>query len=189
MSFYSVALFLHIVGAITLFMAFAIEWTGLLHLQRASKLEQARLWVNASSVVRPLSIAGMIVLILAGGYLTHRMEAWRYAWLWVALAATFSLAGIAATLTQRRMKEIRRACHERRELTEGLTTRFRDPVLQVSIRLRTAFALGIVFVMTTKPNLIGSLLALAVATFVAVLPNLLARTRHRRVDVSIGESY
>lgn len=188
MSLYSVALFLHIAGAITLFMAFAIEWTSLLHLQRASKLEQARLWINASSVARPLSMAGMIVLILTGGYLTHRMEAWRYAWLWVALAATFSLAGIAAAFTQRRMNEIRRACQEWCELTEGLTTRFRDPILQVSIRLRTAFALSIVFMMTRKPNLTGSLLALAVAALAATLPNLLTGTRHRRVDVSIGES-
>jgi hypothetical protein len=188
MSLYSFVLFLHIAGAITLFMGFAIEWNSLRHLQRVSRLDQARVWVNASSGVRPFSMAGMFVLVLAGGYLARRMEAWHESWVWVALAATFAIAGIAVALTQRRMREIRNACDVgQAELTEALTRRLRDPILRVSLGLRTAIALGIVLLMTVKPTLGISLLIVAIAAVGGILPSLLTRGRYQLGNASVEE--
>lgn len=44
--FYSIALFLHIVAALGLFAALALEWTSLFYLRRSVTVEQARQWMN-----------------------------------------------------------------------------------------------------------------------------------------------
>jgi hypothetical protein len=67
MSFYSAVLFIHIVGALTLLMAFTIEWTSLLHVQRAATPDQARAWINVSSGIRPLSIDGTLSIVAPAG--------------------------------------------------------------------------------------------------------------------------
>ncbi len=185
MSFYSAVLFVHIVGALTLFMTFAIEWTSLRQLWRAATLDHARTWGKVLTGVRRLSIVAMLAIILAGMYLARRMEAWQEAWVWAGLVGTFLIAGIAVALTQRRMREIRQASDgESPEVTGALAIKLRDPLLRVSLHLRTAMALGIVFLMTTKPNLGGALLTLGVIAVVGIFPTLLERGRHQAGDPS-----
>jgi hypothetical protein len=43
MTDYSIALFLHIVGALGLFVALGLEWTNLRYLQQVTTTEQARM--------------------------------------------------------------------------------------------------------------------------------------------------
>ncbi len=184
MSIYSAVLFVHVVGALTLFMALAIEWSSLRQMQRTTSLAQASLSIKMSSSLRPVNMASMLVVLLSGGYLASRMEAWRDAWIWVALAGMFAIGGIAVTLTRRRMEEIRRLCAgENAELTKELTARLRDPMLHFSMRLRIAIAAGIVFLMVAKPNLFGALLALGVAAVAGVLPTLFKQARYQEENI------
>ena len=46
MNDYSIALFLHIVGALGLFMALGLEWTGLWQIRSAMTTEQVRGWMG-----------------------------------------------------------------------------------------------------------------------------------------------
>ena len=58
-------------------------------------------------------------------------------------------------------------------MEHGPLARLPDPLLWVSIQIRVAVALGIVFLMTFKPDLNGSLVTIAVAAvlgLVAALP-------------------
>jgi len=52
MTLYSLALFLHIVGALGLFIALGLEWTGLWYLRRAGTAEQAQQWLLAFTLLR-----------------------------------------------------------------------------------------------------------------------------------------
>ncbi|MBZ5563334.1 MAG: DUF2269 family protein [Acidobacteriia bacterium] len=184
MSFYSAVLFVHIVGALTLFMALAIEWSSLRQMHRTGSSAQASLSIKMSSSLPPVNMASMLVVLLSGGYLASRMEAWRDPWIWAALAGMFSIGGIAVTLTRRRMEEIRRLCaDENAELTKELIARLRDPVLLVSMRLRIAIALGIVFLMVTKPNLDGALLALGVAAVAGIFPTMFKQARYKEENI------
>ncbi len=45
MTFYSIALFLHIVGALGLSVALGLEWVSLFKLRRLANFEEARGWV------------------------------------------------------------------------------------------------------------------------------------------------
>ena len=90
MTLYSVALFLHIVGALGLFAALGLEWTSLRQLRRAASAEQAREWLNALGLVRRLGPASLAAIFLSGLYLVA--TAWGIvAWIAVALGAMLLL--------------------------------------------------------------------------------------------------
>ena len=163
MTFYSVALFLHVVGALGLVAAVSLEWTSLLHLRRAETAEQSREWLRVVAGLRRVYPAAFVLILLSGFYMTA--TAWGgTAWIGVALAVLLLLALVGATLTGVRMPAIGRAvAAEAGALSPALRHRLRDPILWTSMQTRAALVLGIVFLMTVKPDLGGALLAIGVA--------------------------
>ena len=166
MNDYAIAVFLHIVGALGLFVALGLEWTSMLLLRRATTTEQARERMRIASSVRGVTGASLATLLVSGVYLTA--TAWGgVAWIGVALGAMVLMALLGAALSGPRLAAIGRA------LETGPLAPLPDPLLWVSIQTRLAVALGIVFLMTFKPNLTGSLLAIALAAvlgLIAALP-------------------
>ncbi len=166
MNDYAIALFVHIVGALGLFVALGLEWTSLLLLRRATTTEQARERMGLASSVRRVTGASLATLLVSGLYLTA--TAWGgVAWIGVALGAMVLMAVLGAALSGPRLAAIGRA------VEHGSLAPLPDPLLWVSIQIRLAVALGIVFLMTVKPNLTGSLLAIVLAAvlgLIAALP-------------------
>ena len=166
MNYYAIALFLHIVGALGLFVALGLEWTSLLLLRRATTTEQVRERMRIASGVRGVSGAALATLLVSGIYLTATV--WGgVAWIAVALGAMVLMAVLGAALSGPRMAAIGRA------VENGPLAPVPDPLLWVSMQTRVAVALGIVFLMTVKPDLNGSLLTIAVAAvlgLIAALP-------------------
>jgi hypothetical protein len=172
MNLYSIALFLHIVGALGLFIALGLEWASLLNLRRAATAEQVREWLDLFAWTRRLGPISLAVILLAGLYMTA--TAWRgAAWIVVALAAMVLMVVLGATLTGLRMPAIGRAVAAESELvSDALRHRLRDPLLWTSIQTRAAIALGIVFLMTVKPDLGGALLTIGVAIVLGLATSL-----------------
>ncbi len=170
MNDYAIALFLHIVGALGLFVALGLEWTSLLLLRRATTTEQVRERLRIASGVRGVTGASLATLLVSGIYLTATV--WGgVAWIAVALGAMVLIAMLGAALSGRRLAAIGRA------VEHGSLAPVPDPLLWVSMQTRVAVALGIVFLMTFKPDLNGSLLTIAVAAvlgLIAALPAMVA---------------
>ncbi len=170
MNDYAIALFLHIVGALGLFVALGLEWTSLLLLRRATTSEQVRERMRLASGVRGVSGAALATLLVSGVYLTATV--WGgVAWIGVALGAMVLMAVLGVALSGPRLAAIGRA------VEHGSLAPVPDPLLWVSMQTRVAVALGIVFLMTVKPDLNGSLLTIAVAAvlgLIAALPAMVA---------------
>jgi hypothetical protein len=177
MTLYVSALFLHVVGALGFFVALSLEWTSLRHLQRATTAEQVREWLAVFAGVRRVAFASLATLLLSGLYMTAAAWGW-VAWVLIALAAIVLLAVLGATLTGRRMAAIGRAvAAESGSLSSALRHQLHDPFLRTSVQTRTAIALGIVFLMTVKPDLAGALLAIGAAIVLGLASSLPARGR------------
>jgi hypothetical protein len=69
MSDYTIALFLHIVGALGFFAALGLEWMSLYHLRRAATVEQVRSWMGVTSTVGRIGMPSMLTLLAAGLYM------------------------------------------------------------------------------------------------------------------------
>ncbi len=179
MTFNSVALFLHIVGALGLFVALGLEWISLLYLRRVTTTEQAREWLSAFGLLRWVGSTSLGLILLTGFYMTA--TTWGgVAWIGIALAAMILLAALGAALTGPRMAAVGRAVvAESGALSLAFRQRLHDPLLWASIQTRVAIALGIVFLMTVKPGLGGALLTIGVAVVLGLASALPAWSRVR----------
>ena len=85
-----------------------------------------------------------------------RMEAGGLAWPKVAVMALLFVVPLGV-VTGRRMRTIRHICASNKTSQSELLRRLQDPFLKVSLGIRVAMVLGIVLLMTAKPELAESI--------------------------------
>jgi hypothetical protein len=179
MSYYSIALFLHVVGALGVFVALGLEWTGLRQIQSAATSEQVRSWMRLPKSARRVGIASMLTILVTGFYMMATVWGGA-AWIIVALGALVLMIVLAAALTGPRMAAIGRTLTaEHRPEFHTIQRLTNHPLLWISIRTRVAVSLGIVFLMTVKPDQRGALLAIGFAAVLGMASSIPLPSRER----------
>jgi hypothetical protein len=156
MTLYSIALFLHVVGALLVFVTLTVEGIALRQLRRATTIEAAQAAaasLRLNRIVGPLSALGLLV---PGLYMTATTWGW-VAWIVVALVAYVAIAVLGA-VNGIRIQALERS----QELLAGI----RNPIFLISWLTRVGIALGIVFLMTVKPAAAAAVLAMLLAAAV-----------------------
>ena len=180
MSLYAIVVFLHIVGALGLFAALALEWASILSLRRATIADHAREWARLLASLRLVGGPAVLTILVTGIY----MMATRWGgqgWIGVGFGGLVLVAVLGGILTGRRAGPLLRAVgSEDGPISAALGDRLRDPILMVSLYLRTALALGIVFVMSVKPDTAGALTAMGVALVLGLATGFPTWSRGRR---------
>lgn len=186
MNVYSSALFLHVLAAVGIFVGFGLEWTGLRQLQRSTTLDQVRTWLPVVRGSARISMPSMIVVLLSGIYMARL--AWRgAAWIGVTFGALVLIIAIGAVITRPRMRAIAVAMSGESGKSDSA---LRDPMLTLSLDVRAALTIGILFLMTVKPELRQSLLAIAAATIIGIIAAVpLIRARRGARLEAPGSSY
>ena len=162
MTLYSIALFLHIAGALGVFAALALDWVGIAGLRRARTLEQVREWAGVYALIRALGAGSVAALLVFGLYMTA--VTWGpTGWIAIGFLSLLSIAVLGAVSGVRLSRILAATGSGQGILGEELRAQLRAPLFVASVRLRTALALGVVFVMTIKPEAVGSLLVVAIA--------------------------
>ncbi len=176
MSIFSVVLFFHIVGALGVFVALGLEWTGLRQIQSAVSPDQVRGWMGILKSLRKFGLASMLATVITGIYMIVAGVGAK-PWIIVTVGALVLVIALAQAVTAPRMAAIGRALFAGKgTLTETFHSLVNNPLLRVSIQTRGAIALGIVFLKIARPDLGGSLLTVAVAILLGIasaLPSLL----------------
>jgi hypothetical protein len=185
MTVFSVVVFLHLAGALALFIGYGIEWTASGFFRSATSAEQLRSWLRVFKVSPPLSGAGLGVLLLSGGYLASLTGAMKQGWIPATLLGILLALVLGFALILPRMKRIRAALPAGNEpFSSALRSAISDPVLLTAIRVRVMLATGIVYLMVAKLPLDPSLLVLAVAAVLGVVFSLSAWKRTPAVPAS-----
>jgi hypothetical protein len=178
---YQTALFLHILGALGFFIAIAILYASVLGVRRAQTVGSIKLWTGAAASATRLifPIAGLVILV-AGLYMVVTVWGARAQWAGVALIAFLLMMIVSALLQGRRMTILGRQVADQPDnapVTSALWTQAHDPVTWIGINSSAAFAIGIVYLMTLKPDLVGSLIALLIALVVGLVFGFLTQGR------------
>ncbi len=173
MNAYAVALTLHIVGALGMFVALGLEWVGLGQMWSAMAPQQVRPWMGILKSARGLGLASMLAAVISGFYMMA--TAWDgEGWLVVSIGALVLVMVLGTILTGPRMAAIGRALATGKGSGPSSLQSLTDhPLLWISIQTRVAIALGIVVLKTFKPDLTGALLIIGVAValgLVSALP-------------------
>lgn len=179
---YPLALFVHITGAVLLFVALGLEWLGLNRLRQAQRVEQAR---EAMALLRILEkLFPVSTVLILGGGLYMAITAWGFAlaWLDAALIAVVAMTIGGNVLSAPRLAAIGRTAFTASvgPLSASLRARTMDPKLVVWSRLSAILGWWIVFLMTLKPGLPGTIVSLVVAGVLAgALAQIAQRARRR----------
>ena len=187
MSLYSTALFLHIVGALGLFAALALEWAGLSNLRRAGSVGQFREWARLLQGLRRVGGPSALTLIITGIYLTATRWG-SQPWIILGLIGLVTMAVLGALVTGRRLGSMMKELPDEGALSPALRRRIQDPMLLLSAWLRTGIGLGIVALMSAKPELGGSLIILGGAVVLGLVAGLTAGARGRRTFSVVTDS-
>jgi len=170
MTVYTAVLYVHLLGAVALFIGQGMEWITSALFRGASSTEEVRAWLRVFRVSPPLSGIGIAVLLLSGGYLAQRSGAMKQGWIPATLLAIGLALVLGLALIMPRMARLRKALSSLNEpVGVELRSRLSDPVLLTAIRTRVLLAAGIVYLMVAKGPFMPSLAALAVALVAGLL--------------------
>ena len=153
MTLYSIALFVHVLGALLLFVTLTVEGVALRMLHRAAATEAAlgaAALLRVNRIVGPLSALGVLI---PGLYMTATSWGW-VAWIVVALVTWVVIAVLGA------VNGIRILALER---SQAFLTGIRNPMFVISWMARVGIALGVVFLMTVKPGAVAAVLAIVIS--------------------------
>ncbi len=179
MSIYNIVLFVHVIGAIGYFLGIGIWLFILVGLRRSQHVEQVRALIHLT----PFGAASAVILLAAGLYLA--LTAWSLLTGWI-LVALISLILIipttAALIAPRRSALVKQLAREAPDgaISLALSQRIHDPVLLATVCAVAVLLLGLVFLMTTKPELADSLIVMAVALVLGLASSVPA-SRMRRI--------
>jgi hypothetical protein len=153
MSTYNIVLFLHMVSAIALFVGYGYEWMATALLRRAATAEQVRAWLRVFRVSPPLSGAALLSLIFSGGFLGSAIKVMAQRWMMASFAGIVIALIIGFGVILPRVKAVRSALPGANEsLSAEALARLQNSVLSAAVRTRVLLAVGIVFLMTVKPD-------------------------------------
>ena len=142
--------FIHICAAMGIFGEAAIEGASLFQLHHPGARQSA---FDGFALARRVGSISFVLLLLSGMFLTQTVWGWETPWIRVSMLSLLVMIAIGATVNRRAIARLQASP----DAPGG------DGVLTRSFLLRAAILIGIVFLMTVKPPLQESLIAMAAA--------------------------
>jgi hypothetical protein len=183
MNIYTIVLFLHIISAIGVCIGISVLLLGVALLRRAKGVEQVRTTLAFVTTAFPIAGFSMLLLLAAGFYLALSAWSLRTSWIALTLVSLVLMIALVVALIRPRMRAIVIAT---REIPDGsfpsqLSKRIHDPVLFTVLLIQAVLLLGIIFLMTTKPELSSSIIIMVVALVLGLASGVLvSRSRSIR---------
>jgi len=168
MNIYSIALFLHIVGALGVSVALGLEWIGLAQIQKAIEPEEIWAILGVVKSTNRLGFISMLITVLTGIYMVLKVWGW-VPWILVVLGALVLAIVLSRAVTGPRMAAVEQVLPtEKRPVSQTFHNLVTHPFLWISIQTRVAIVLGIIFLKIATPDLGGSLLTIGVAIVLGI---------------------
>jgi hypothetical protein len=156
MDLYPFALFLHIVGALALFAALAIESVGLTRLRAATTVGAALPWLGVTGLPRRF-FPWILAAILIPGIWMVIVNWGPVAWPMLALGGVVVMAGLGMIVSGGVMRKVGPAVGAlASQPATPAPESIRNPLLVRSLLVRVGIGLGIVALMVFKPDAITS---------------------------------
>lgn len=168
---YDFVLFLHIFGAIMMFVAIGITLLAMISMLHSKATEDLRKWSALAVKLDGLLPFSVILILLPGLYLVFTRWGWGNPWVDFSLALLIVMTLMGPIINLRRLKDILKAANaETNEIpSAALWKKVTNRVLWNSVLIMTFLAFAIVFLMTLKLMLVGSIITLVAAIVIGVI--------------------
>ncbi|MEO7001579.1 MAG: hypothetical protein ABI068_07235 [Ktedonobacterales bacterium] len=185
---YTLVLFVHVSGAIAVFIGLGIWLFALVGVQRAQRVEQVRALASLFGPSGNMVVGALPFLALAGLYMAYLAWGLFVAWIDVATVSFLLLAPFGAFVIDPRIKAISAYAKKADDgaIPAELSVRIHDPLLGMALTVYVAVLLGIVFLMTIKPPFGPSILAMLIALALGLLVGLMLLRIGRRPRLALS---
>lgn len=167
MNGYVILLFLHILGAVGMFAAWAIEVVTLRRLREALTVKEAQISMQLFKKQGLMGPVSMIIAVVTGIWMA--MLRWTpHPWMGTSFIAVVVIIIIGITFLRRRMPRLRAIfAEEPEQLPDGFVNLLTP--LVASARLRIAIGVGILGLMAVRPGISGTLIIIGSATGIGII--------------------
>ena len=172
----SLVLFTHVVGVLALFVGLGLEWIGLDGIQGSTTRAEASPWLRLIAIVPRLFGTALAAIVVSGFYLGARVGVLGNDWMRASYGALLLMAIVGGPVSRSPMRALKRVVDVPADGTAALRAAAANPKLWLSLRIRIAFGLAVVFLMIAKPAAGESLFVLALAVMMSIATSLSRRT-------------
>lgn len=170
---YSIVLFLHIIGVVVMFVAVGITLLAMISMLHSKTTDTLRNWAALAVKLDALLPFSVILILVPGLYLVFSSWGFGNAWIDLSLALLIIMTFMGPAINLRRLKAILHAANAEKNQSPStiLLEKVRDRILWNSVVIMTLLAFAIVFMMTVKVSMVGSIISVFVAIvlgFIAV---------------------
>lgn len=176
----SILLFVHVAGAMGVFVALGMEALALAQLRRASNGGAVRAALGALGAGQRLMGPSGLLLVLSGIYLATAYWHWQGAWMGLGFLGMLAIGALGGIMTGRNVGRLRKELDASRASTSSLTV---SPALWTSFAIRAALLVAVLYLMTVKPGPLGALAALGTALVVGLAVS--RTTGSQRAEVAL----
>lgn len=168
---YNIVLFVHILGAVLMFMAMGILFTAMISMLHAKEKDEVQRWSALAVKLDGLMPLSILLIIAPALYLVFSSWGWDYAWINVSLVLVAAMSVMGPMINLRRLKGI---VHTAQSEAGGapsaaLLSKVRDRLLWNSVSVMSMLSVGILFLMAVKLPLLGSLVTTGFAVIAGLL--------------------
>lgn len=173
---YNIVLFVHILGAVLMFIAMGILFTAMISMLHAKEKDEVHKWSALAVKLDGLMPLSTLLIIAPALYLVFSAWGWGVAWINVSLALFVVMSVMGPMINLRRLKSIMDAASSETGTvpSAALLSKVRDRALWNSVSVMSMLTVGILFLMAVKLPLLGSLETIGFAVIAGfVLANVL----------------
>ncbi|WP_413299041.1 hypothetical protein AA0X95_14720 [Bacillus sp. 1P10SD] len=168
---YNIVLFIHILGAVIMFVAVGFTLLAMISMLYSTKTEGLRNWAALAVKLDGLLPFSVILILVPGLYLVFTSWGWGNSWVDISLAMLLIMTFMGPIINLRRLKSILNGAMAETELvpSEGLLEKVRDRILWNSVLIMTMLTISILFLMTVKLTMSGSIITIVIAIILGLL--------------------
>ncbi|HSD63993.1 MAG TPA: hypothetical protein VLB50_09345 [Ignavibacteriaceae bacterium] len=181
MNLYAIALFLHIGGAIGLYVGLGMEGLILRHLGYAETNSQALLWGNSMKIMRIVFGVSSLLLLIPGVYLAEVVWGWT-PWVITGLVLLVVLSAYGSVSGKKIAANVFSLSKNNEPIPAETKNNLRDPKHLRFYKMRLPIAAGIIFIMTIKPDLLVSIVSIIVSLIIGIMLSLPAGEKVKELE-------
>lgn len=181
MNLYTIMLFVHVTGAIGVFVGMGSWLIGITAMVRVLRVEQVRTLADLMLMTRYVVPVSAFLTIASG--LTMALNTWglQTGWILVAIGGLLLIGPTGTWVVDPKVHNIAKLAHTLPDglLPTSLAARIHDVVLRTALHTLTSMLLGIIFLMTTKPGFVDAIGAMVISLALGLFSSLsFLRRRH-----------
>jgi hypothetical protein len=182
MNFYPLLVLLHVVGAVGMFTTWGAEGVALAQITHVSTPNDAATILAARRRFVPMAMVAMVVVVGTG--VSMMLLQWgRRPWEAGAIVALVALAVVGVVANRRAKPRLAEALGARAERIRESIREATAP-LQLALRIRATLGVAVLVLMVLKPDVSGTITALAAAAVASLSFAIAADARKAPLDAS-----